>query len=76
MTKQTDMILVKVALRTTSDPNDSDIKEEWHSILREWAGKNGCVIHRIEWTRLRKRFVSNPKLSYDETFWDKVEERL
>lgn len=69
-----DAIIVKIALASESN-DDLAIQRDWNRMLGAWAKANNCQVLRVEWKRLRRRFVSNPKTSNDDVYWDKVEER-
>lgn len=70
-----DAIVVRVVLNTNDAENDSSIQRDWRELLAAWAIANNCEITRIEWTRLRSRFVHNEKKAADDIYWDVVEER-
>jgi hypothetical protein len=70
-----DAIIVKVTLAVTDAENDSCIQADWRKLLEDWAKTNGCTITRIEWQRLRSRFVANPDKDHDDLYWDKIEEK-
>lgn len=70
--KQTDMLVVKVTLKTTAEPNDSDICKEWPALLQKWAEENGCVIDLVAWQHYRRRLVLTPAEPADSMYWDKI----
>lgn len=75
MNGPSDSIIVKVILRTDDKDNDASIQKDWRRLLAVWARANNCEITKIEWTRLRTRFVSDPKKPTDDVYCDVIEER-
>lgn len=77
MNGYTDRIIVKVVLSAPPAPNESSIQKEWGELLAEWCEANECEVERIEWTRLRQRFVEDISATgkpAPSLHWDVVEE--